>query len=208
MRWWWLALLLCAACEFPARSVYFACETTADCDNGRTCDEQGYCVVSADAGTRDDGTSASDAAINDATVAPDANLLPMQCQAAGYTHVPGPNGYYRVMTNGQSWLDAQAACKSHLAGATHLIVLSTPAEVTYMASQLGWVGLSDRTTENQFATVTGETGDQRPWESGQPDNGSGSEDCVHMISGGALNDDQCDNGKRFVCECDGKMSTP
>lgn len=56
-------------------------------------------------------------------------------------------------------------------------------------------------------TVTGETGDQRPFSSGQPDNGGGNENCVQYKSDG-LDDDQCSNAHRYVCECDGRMSTP
>lgn len=208
-----LLVPLLAACAFPSRSERYACKTTADCESGRTCDEYGYCVLaSVDAGA-DGSSTAGDAGdanngAPDGALPPDGDVLAMMCPGAGYTYVAAPSGYYRVVASGTSWTNAQAACASHLPGSTHLIVLSTPAEVTYMAGQLGWVGLSDRAVENQFATVTGETGDQRPWDSGQPDNGSGSEDCVHMISGGTLNDDQCGNDKRYVCECDGRMSTP
>ena len=51
-------------------------------------------------------------------------------------------GYYRVVTTNKSWLDAQADCKDDVANATHLIVLSSAAENTFMRTKLGWVGLS------------------------------------------------------------------
>jgi len=202
-------LLLLTACEFPSRAAPYACESNADCEPGRGCDDQGFCVLTLDGGTGEATTlDALGGRSLDATLAPDADLIAAQCQAAGYTFVPAASGYYRVFTAGASWTGAQAACKSHVAGASHLIVLSTTAEVSYMATQLGWVGLSDGAAEGQFVTVTGETGDQRPFQNGQPDNGSGSEDCVQMVSGGQLNDDQCDNDHRYVCECDGRTSTP
>jgi hypothetical protein len=198
-----------SACAFPARSDNYACNSDSDCDKGRTCDSYGYCVkAKVDAGTT--GQPDSSNTTIDAMVYMDADpmqQLAMKCTAAGYTLATGPNGYYKVVTAGATWTNAQAACAADVAGSSHLIVLSTPAEVTYMASQLGWVGLSDRTTENQFVTVTAEPGDQRPWAGGQPDNGGGSEDCAQMKTGGQLDDDQCGNSHRYVCECDGKLSS-
>jgi hypothetical protein len=55
--------------------------------------------------------------------------------------------------------------------------------------------------------VTNEPNDMRPWDSGQPDNGGGDENCVQMKAAG-LDDDQCGNGHRYVCECDGRAPTP
>ncbi len=196
-----------AACSFPTHAGDFACQVDSDCDADRVCD-QGFCVI----GSRVDAGVDQDAPIVEPDGPPsDADnfaQIAMMCQAAGYTLEAGPAGYYRPVTNGKKWLDAQADCKDDVAGATHLIVLSTTAEVTYMATQLGWIGLSDRATEGTFVTVTGETGDQRPFASGQPDNGGGNENCVQMKSGGKLDDDQCGNGHRYVCECDGRESSP
>ena len=200
MKLIWCALPVLAACEFPTRSERYECVTNTDCESGRSC-KDGYCVLGADS---DSGMeTAIDGAVD---VAPDADLIKMQCEAAGYTFEAGPAGYYKSVANAASWTNAQTACKD-VADSSHLIVLSTTAEVTYMATQLGWVGLSDRATENQFVTVTEEVGDQRPWASGQPDDGGG-EDCTQMKAGGQLDDDQCGNSHRYVCECDGKTSTP
>jgi hypothetical protein len=204
------ALGLVVACTFPSRSSQYACETTADCEAGRTCDSDGYCVKASVDGGGDTGDSTFDAAIvsTDGGPTPDADMLAMKCPAAGYTYAAAPGGYYKVVATGASWTAAQASCAADVAGSTHLIVLSSSAEVSFMATNLGWIGLSDRAVENHFVTVTTETGDQRPWASGQPDNGSGSEDCAQMKSGGQLDDDQCGNSHRYVCECDGRMPTP
>jgi hypothetical protein len=140
-------------------------------------------------------------------------MLAAQCMAAGYMYDAAANGYYRSITTNTSWTNAQTACKADVVGSSHLIVLSSTAEVTFMSPSCTdnagcWVGLSDRITENQFTTVTNEPGDLRPWRSGQPDNGGGSEDCAQMKSNGQLDDDQCGNNHRYFCECDGKTSTP
>ncbi len=209
----WLVLMALVGCDFPSRSDAYACATTADCDSARVCD-QGYCVVGAGGGmdgSQTDGTIIPGDGPNLMTDSPpDADpfvAIASQCVAQGYALVAGPAGYYRPVTTSATWLNAQADCASDVAGATHLIVLSTPAESMYMLSRLGWIGLSDRITEGTFVTVTAETGDQRPFSSGQPDNGNGNEDCVQMKTEG-LDDDQCGNLHRYVCECDGRMSTP
>ena len=211
LRCWPLVVAL-AGCDFPTPSEAYVCDTTADCESGRVCTD-GYCVVGNGAGNGvdarvDSSTLPIDAATTDAP--PDADpfvTTAMQCIAQGYALVAGPNGYYRTVTTNATWLNAQADCKGDVAGATHLIVLSTTAESTYMVTKLGWIGLTDRITEGTFVTVTAETGDQRPFSSGQPDNGGGNENCVQMKADG-LDDDQCGNGHRYVCECDGRMSTP
>jgi hypothetical protein len=198
-----LALML-PACTFPTRSGEFACTVDSDCPGDRFCD-LGYCVI----GARSDAPPRVDAPTVDAPIDADPFAqIAMQCMQAGYQQIAAANnGLYKTVVNGTSWTNAQADCKNDVANATHLIVLSNQGEVSYMATQLGWIGLSDRANENQFVTVTGETGDLRPFASGQPDDGGG-EDCVQMKSGGQLDDDQCGNGHRYVCECDGRMSSP
>lgn len=200
-----LLVTLLGGCGFPLPSDAFACQTTTDCDGDRVCD-QGFCVVSSDRST-DGGGVVEDGPTIDAP--PDADpfetIKPM-CTAAGYSLVAGPDGYYRTVTNNKSWVDAETDCQNDVPGATHLIVLSTAAEATYMKTQLGWVGLTDRAAEGTFVNVTGEPNDPTLFSSGQPDNGNGSnEDCAQMKSDG-LDDDQCGNGHRYVCECDGRTS--
>lgn len=207
-RWmrWSLILVVLAACEFPTPSEDYACRITTDCETGRVC-EMGYCVIGQAASGPDASTANPPADGGADAPAPDADPFPAiaaQCVAAGYTMSPTAGGYYRPGAGTASWTNAELDCANDVAGATHLIVLSTTAEVSYMASQLGWIGLSDRITEGTFVTITGETGDQRPWASGQPDNGGGNENCAQMKTGGQLDDDQCGNAHKYVCECDGK----
>jgi hypothetical protein len=205
-----LAALLVGGCTFPVRSEAFTCTIDNDCDSERTC-ESGLCVV----GKRmdDDGGGLGPDAGVDVDAPPDADpfvQIAMQCVAAGYTLDATTGGYYRTSTTNAQWTTAQADCKDDVPGATHLIVLSTQAEVTFLAPKVGsngmWIGLSDNGT-NVFVTVTGETGDVRPFANGQPDNGGGDENCVQMKQGGQLDDDQCDQGHRYTCECDGRLST-
>lgn len=200
-----VAVVASAGCSFPQPSSSFTCETSDDCDGDRVCD-QGFCVLGQRVVVPD---AAIDAPPPDAD--PFAAIEPL-CIAAGYTKDPTTGGYYRPVTNtARTWLNAQADCKDDVADATHLIVLSTTAEVTYMDTLLAndaWIGLSDRAAEGTFVTVTGETDDQRPFRPGEPNNGDGGEDCVVMRGNGGLDDVPCGNGFRYICECDGRPSTP
>jgi hypothetical protein len=207
---WALVVIVCAGCRFPTPTERLVCSTNDECGD-RVC-ENGFCVV----GSPDAATVAVDAPID---TMPDADpfiAIAMQCEAVGYALEAGPNGYYRpVVAGGQAktWVNAQADCVDDVANATHLIVLSTTEEVTYMDGLLAndaWIGLSDRppSAEGTFVTVTGETGDQRPFLPGEPNNGGGNEDCIVMRGGGGLDDVPCGNGFRYICECDGLMSTP
>ncbi len=129
------------------------------------------------------------------------------CMAKGYTAANGLTSLYRASAIARTWVNAEAECAADVAGATHLVVLSSTVESSFIESKLGWVGLSDRATENLFVNVTAEPNDQRPFLNGQPDNGGGEEDCAQMKQGGP-DDDQCDNTHAFVCECDGRAPTP
>lgn len=149
------------------------------------------------------GVTPGDAPGLAADAAPDGSSFLAACMAKGYTSATGLASLYRVVGTAASYADAEAACAGDVAGATHLIVLSSSAEVDFDIHHLGWVGLDDRVTEGTFVNVTNEPNDTRPWRSGQPDNGGGSEDCVQLKADG-LDDDQCNNTHAYVCECDGR----
>jgi hypothetical protein len=184
---------------------------TADCETGRIC-ETGYCVIgNGGGGGVDAAKTPTDAAVVVADgPMPDAYNFPAvqaMCMAAGYD--PASNGvYYRLPPIPANWNAAEADCANDVVGATHLIVLSNTTEVQIAATEPGWVGLSDQVTEGTFVNVTNETPDQRPWDSGQPDNGNGTEDCARILSSGELDDDQCNNSRYYACECDGRAPTP
>ena len=200
------SLLTAAACDFPTPSAEYACRVTTDCEAGRVC-TAGYCVLGQQTPTPDaSNTTPKDAPNVDAMIDADPfAMIAQQCLAAGYTQTAG--GLHRPVTTSTPWLNAAADCNNDVAGATHLVVLSSQAEVDYVRMRLGWVGLSDRATEGTFVNVTNEPNDLRPWDSGQPDNGGGDENCAQMKAQG-LDDDQCGNGHRYVCECDGRTPSP
>ncbi len=209
---WLVVLSALVGCDFPTPSQDYACRTTSDCETGRVC-ETGYCVIGSGGTSIDAPANNTDGAVDasvDSTMMPDASNFPQivaQCMQVGYLAASN-GGYYRLPTNQTGWLNAEADCANDVIGATHLVVLSNIEEVQIASTEPGWIGLSDRITEGTFVTVTNETGDQRPWGAGQPDNGGGNENCARILSNATIDDDQCGNSHFYACECDGKMPTP
>ncbi len=182
------------------------CQIDLDCDGGRTC-EGGFCVGGDDA---DPDAGVSEDSATDSTLPPDADpfeAIAAVCTTAGYAPLAGTTSLFRDVPTVASWTAAQADCKNDVDGATHLIVLSSATEAAFMKSKRGWVGLFDNDT-NIYSSVTGEPDDLRPFANGQPDNGGGDENCIQYKDDDGLDDDQCNNSHRYVCECDGLPSTP
>lgn len=201
-------VLVLGGCGFPLRSEALVCQIDVDCKGGRTC-EGGFCVGGDDNGPDPDAGVSEDSA-TDSTLPPDADpfeAIAAACTTAGYTPLAGTTSLFRDVPTGASWVAAQADCKNDVDGATHLIVLSSEVEAAFMKSKRGWVGLFDNDT-NVYSSVTGEPNDLRPFAAGQPDNGGGDENCIQYKDNNGLDDDQCNNSHRYVCECDGLPSTP
>lgn len=129
-----------------------------------------------------------------------------------YTMTHGTSRY-RVGT-ASSWYAAEASCESD---GGHLVVIDDAAENAFvltfdppdMTIDL-WLGGSDHNNEDTFLWVTGGTIAQsgsspyQNWQSPQPNNAGGAEDCMEMNNGGGWNDNGCGFPQPFVCECDTK----
>jgi len=199
---------------FPSLSQEYACTVDEDCDPDRMCSPEKFCVIRSGAAPDANMTVMTDAAV-DTMVSIDADPFAATrsaCMSAGYVIDPTTTNLYRAITTNASWNDAKTDCDNDVPNATHLIVLSTMGEIAFMKARAGsWVGLTDQGgPENTFRNATGETtviNVDDYWDSGQPDNGGGNEDCAQMKAAG-LDDDQCGNGHRYVCECDGRPPAP
>ena len=214
-----IAVVVCG-CSFPTPSEDFACSSQDQCaPSGRVCD-RGFCVVSeADAAVTVDPPDAPPDQPDAPPVDPFIQVAQM-CRDAGYADF-GTSGLYKKhldQADQISWTAARNDCQDDITDATHLIVLSTTDEVTFMQGLTtadAWVGLNDIFTEAgtvgaNFVTVTDEANTQHPFAPGEPNNGNGSnEDCVAMRGSDNLLDDKPCAGfnARYVCECDGKPSS-
>jgi hypothetical protein len=142
--------------------------------------------------------------------------LPVGCPPQ---YVPVGETWYRFeVATSRPWPEAADVCANDqpLAGPgwyTHLAVISETTEQTQLLAHVGstpwvWIGYSDRNTENLFQWVTLEDPTAMPmWLPGQPDNGSGDQNCVRLGAAG-LDDNFCTVSHPYVCECDAFMNQP
>ncbi|XP_078572199.1 uncharacterized protein LOC144859420 [Branchiostoma floridae x Branchiostoma japonicum] len=125
-----------------------------------------------------------------------------------------PSGYvqfrdkcYQFSTTQKQYNDAKAVC---LAAGGHLAVVKDQATDNFLVSEIRqrgsadtWMGMSDQVQEGLWvwedgSFLTGWTN----WSTGQPDDGSSTEECAHWYPGYNFkwNDDQCYHTKYFICE--------
>ena len=196
-----------AACEFPTPSKHYACDKDTDCDPERVCSPAKYCVLPSSM-EPDGGVDTDAAPIDSAMIDGDPFAATRAaCLAAGYTQEATTSGLYRFVTTGANWTNARTDCENDVAGATHVITLSNDTEVAYQrATQLdAWIGWVDRPTEGMWHVLTAEVpvlNYQAAWASNRPDGGS-DENCALMRSGG-IDDVDCPQAHRYICECDGQ----
>lgn len=129
---------------------------------------------------------------------PDAPPCP-----ASYTTVIGSKSY-RVVTIGSSWSNAVNDCADDAPGATHLAVPNAMAENDGLAGAIAsnsWIGITDTAVEGTWLDVFGDPLAYTNWENGQPD-GSTSQNCALINTGGKWADEGCGNNLRYLCECD------
>ncbi|XP_026879599.2 neurocan core protein isoform X3 [Electrophorus electricus] len=110
---------------------------------------------------------------------------------------------YRLFPRRHTWEDAEKDCREH---SSHLSSVTSPVEQDFL-NGLGhenvWIGLNDRTVEEDFQWTDSVDLVYENWRENQPDNFfAGGEDCVVMISreAGRWNDVPCNYNLAYICK--------
>jgi hypothetical protein len=110
-----------------------------------------------------------------------------------------------------SWPDAEADCADD-GPTTHLVVISSEAEVTTLAPYVDrdrYVGHTDQITDGTWLGVTDEQPlasigalAQPPWGAGEPNEGSSGNVAALAMVDALLHDRNGSELQAYICECD------
>lgn len=132
-----------------------------------------------------------------------------ECQPdVGCDGVVGPGDRcYSFVDEAVNWTSARDGCRS-LGG--ELITINTELESAWAGAVFGalearWIGINDRDDEGEFTWVSGDDGEFRAWNTGEPNNSLFREDCVELLMRGnegtaRWNDSNCANDRQYICE--------
>ena len=115
---------------------------------------------------------------------------------------PSPPPYYTLMSDALSWDGANAAC---LAAGLQLATVQSAAQkallLTAAAGNSVWIGGTDAASEGVWVWSPSNTPlSYTNWNTGEPNNQGGAEDCMIFQTDGTWNDGTCSAKIKYVCQ--------
>ena len=111
--------------------------------------------------------------------------------------------YGHPTANKLNWTDAEAFCQSWSSGA-HLASIHSAEEDQFVQDNFPgniWLGGSDTTQEGSWVWSDGTPWDFSNWSSGQPDDNTSGQDCLHGNKWTHWWDDSyCEREDLFLCK--------
>uniref|UniRef100_A0A8C1QTA1 Si:ch73-343l4.8 n=1 Tax=Cyprinus carpio TaxID=7962 RepID=A0A8C1QTA1_CYPCA len=116
---------------------------------------------------------------------------------------PG-SGMLFMSTELKSWSDSRQYCRDR--GADLLIINTEEKQrlVSSLFKETVWIGLSDREQEGNMKWVDNSPLKQGFWESNEPNDAGGNEDCIELNPAKSVlnnwNDIPCTDKRKWICD--------
>jgi C-type mannose receptor len=115
-----------------------------------------------------------------------------------------------LVTNDLSWAAARVDCQARGAG-WDLAAITSESERNWVDGTVDpeancWIGANDQASEGIWTWSNGEPWSWADWETDEPNDAGGAEDCAEYVSNGlsnsndGLNDRNCADAMDYLCE--------